>query len=120
LIASGLPLRQAALRRTVETTVEQAEVCGVLDIFQPRPTLRLRIDAAEFDFSCLGQNKTYAAADNLRTLCRELGKIFPGAARNRGAAAAAEDRFPAEARYSSPQDLEAECRWLLTLEMLKI
>ncbi|MDD5657907.1 MAG: hypothetical protein PHF00_11715 [Elusimicrobia bacterium] len=116
MITAGLPVGRAPA--PPERVVEHFDLFGVLEVHLNAPSARLRVEAAEFDYSCLGARKSYETMANFRLLCGDLAGLFPRAARNRGFSAIAAQAAPGLGRYLSQADLDAESRWLLTVGAL--
>ncbi len=118
-LATGLPmgLMGGGGKRIVEKNVESSELVYFLDIYLGRPLRRLRIDAQDFDYACLGQRKGYDAPGNFRRL---LEMLSPAAkSLNAGARGLLDSKPVRELGYDSLADLDREARWLFTLESLK-
>ncbi|MBI3554025.1 MAG: hypothetical protein HY077_16130 [Elusimicrobia bacterium] len=115
---TGLPTSLGKAKKEVQTTVETAELVFFLDLVLKDPAERLRIDAQDFDFSCLGAKKSYSAIVNFRQLLYDLADASRRAIRNRGTTILLEQKPVREMGYESLKDLERECRWLLTLAAL--
>lgn len=115
-LATGLPVGlMGGGKKEVERTIESSDLAYVLDVVAGGR--RLRVDAEDFDFSCLGERKGYDAPGNFRRLIEVLA---PSARLvNEGARALLASRPLRELGYESAEDLDAEERWLLTLAALK-
>ena len=83
------------------------------------PARRLRILAAEFDYSALGTKMSYSAELNFRALVAELEARAPAALRGKGARAILAKAPSGEMSYDSFEDVQAEERWLLALSSLE-
>src|SRR5207237_9314160 len=84
LLATGLPIKVGKKERVVEKTVESTDLVFFVDLVFKDPALRLRVDAQNFDFSCLKERKLYNVLGNLRLFVADLVKAAPGAYQNRG------------------------------------
>ncbi|MBI5240551.1 MAG: hypothetical protein HY926_08770 [Elusimicrobia bacterium] len=119
LMATGLPIGTARMRKEEKKTVPSPELWGVLDIVLKDPARRLRLFSESFDYSCLGADKVYDTLGNLRVLARRLAALWPEAGRNRGLGFILEGKPQREMGYETLDDLEREARWLLTLRTLR-
>ena len=99
--------------------VEDEKRTPFIELLFAEPAARLRIVAAEFDYSALGDRMSYSAELNFRALVEELGRRAPGALRSKGARAILAKAPSGESSYESFEDCGAELRWLLTLSALK-
>ncbi len=116
---TGMPTGIGKAKKEVQKNVESTELVFFLDLVLSDPMERLRIDAQDFDFSCLGAKKGYSAIVNFRQLLYDLSDASRGAVRNRGTTILLEQRPVREMGYESLSDLDRESRWLLTLSSLK-
>jgi hypothetical protein len=80
---------------------------------------RFRIDAQDFNFSCLKARMGYTAPQNFRILVLEMIRLCPQALKNRGAQVLLDGAAIASMGYDTIADLDRESRWLLTLDSLK-
>lgn len=119
LMATGIPIRTASMRKEEQKTVSSPELWGVLDLVLKDPDRRLRILSESFDYSCLKEDKAYDSLGNLRALARRLAALWPEAGRNRGLRFILEGKPQRDMGYASLSDLERESRWLLTLRTLR-
>ena len=119
LLATGLPIRTARMRKEEQRTVLDPELWGVLDIILRAPVRRLRVLSDGFDYSCLKEEKTYDTLSNFRALARRLAALWPEAGRNRGLRFILDGKPQRDMGYESAADLERESRWLLTLQGLR-
>ena len=71
-------------KREVEKTVENVDLVYYLDLYLDAPAEHLRIDAQDFDYSCLGAKKGYSVAVNFHQLVFDLADASKGALRNKG------------------------------------
>ena len=117
-LATGMPVGLGGGKKEVEKTVESSDLVFYLDLILADPPRRLRIDAQDFDYSCLGARKSYSALINFRQLVQDLADRAPKARRNWGAQVLLDCRPVREMGYESLEDLERECRWLATLQAL--
>ena len=119
LMATGMPIRTARMRKEVDQTVASSELWGVLDLIFPAPPRRLRVLSDRFDYSCLKEEKTYDTLSNFRALACRLAALWPEAGRNRGLRYILESKPQRDMGYEALADLERESRWLLTLRGLR-
>ena len=118
-MATGMPLNLfGGGKKEVEKTLSSSELLFYLDVYLSEPPRRLRVNAQDFDFSCLGERKGYDAAGNFRRLLESKAPL--AAALNVGARGLLDGRPVRELGYESLDDLEREARWLLTLIALKV
>lgn len=117
-LATGIPIGFGGGKKVVEKTVETSDLVYYLDLLIDSPARRLRVDAQDFDFSCLGARMGLGAAGNFRRLLVELAEKAPKAWRNRGARTLLAGEPLARLGYESLDDLGAEGRWLWTLRRL--
>ena len=82
------------------------------------PARRIRILAAEFDYTALGTKMSYSAELNFRALVCEFALHAPGALRGKGARALLAKAPSGELAYESFEDVQREERWLLALDTL--
>ena len=68
LLMTGIPLRLGPKKTETEKVVETSELVFYLDLFERKPVRRFRVDAQDFNYSCLGESMKYAATDNFRSL----------------------------------------------------
>jgi len=112
-----LPLRPRPPKEPPPATYEPA---FFVDLAWSAPRIRLRIDCHAFDYSCLKTRMGYESLGNLRRLLADLRTRAPRALLNAGADALLEGRTLAGLGHDSLEDLDRECRWLLTLRSLKL
>jgi hypothetical protein len=117
-LGTGLPIKLGGRTRKVETTKEEHSLAFYADLCYRAPFRRLRIAAANFDYSCLGERKLYQAQANLKALVGDLVRAAPGAWQNHGARILLEAKPVQTMGYGSLADLDREERWLLTLQTL--
>ncbi|MDD5628080.1 MAG: hypothetical protein PHU21_03380 [Elusimicrobia bacterium] len=120
IMASGLPIRTASMRKEEGKVVASTELRGLLDLVFVEPDRRLRVVSDDFDYSCLKDKKTFDSLSNFRLLARRLAGFWPEAGRSRGLRFILENQPQREMGYESPVDLERESRWLLTLKALRV
>lgn len=120
LMATGLPIKMPGASKEESKTIASSELTGILDIVLEKPARRLRVLSEGFDYSCLKGDKTYDTLTNLRALGRRLAALRPQAARNRGLRFILDSRPQRDMGYEALKDLERECRWLLTLQAIKL
>jgi hypothetical protein len=112
LMATGLPIRLGPKKEKAPKVERSTETKLFVEIFSATPLVRGRFNAGEFDYSCLGPKKGYAAPTNARTLLKELSEKFPEAWLNAGAQRLL-GRGSATASYQTLDDLDKEIRWLM-------
>ncbi len=115
MMTTGLPIKIGGRKRSVEKTREEQKLAFYADLLYDDPPRRLRIDAAQFDFSCLKERMLYHAQANLKLVVADLVQVAPDAWLNHGARVLLEGRPIRTMGYESLEDLEREARWLLTL-----
>ena len=118
MLGTGLPIKVGGRKRTVEKTERREALAFYSDLHYEASSRRLRIDAARFDFSCLGERMLYQGQGNLKLLIGDIVQGTPDAWRNHGARVLLEGRPIRTMGYGSLADLEREARWLLTLRAL--
>jgi len=114
-LATGLPFMKSDETRKVETR----DRALVLDLLFLAPARVLRIEAARFHYTLLGEKMSHGAEVNFVTLLEELSSRAPRALRGKGTRAMLARRTAAESMYESLEDLRREERWLLTLAALR-
>src|SRR5262249_49323086 len=117
-VVTGIPSHWVGSRRRVEKTLETPELVFYLDLVFRDPWRRLRVDAQDFDFSCLGSLKVYDVFGNVRSLTAEMTRLAPHAALNQGAQVFLGDKPVRLTGHAGLPDLDRECRWRLTLAAL--
>lgn len=115
MLTTGLPIKVGGRKRKVETTRHEGTLLFHLDLHFPELERRLRVDAAHFDFSCLGDRMLYQSQGNLRLLVADRVEAAPEAWVNHGTRVLLEGRPIRTMGYRSLDDLDREARWLLTL-----
>src|SRR6185437_11023782 len=86
MMMTGLPIRIGPKKQKNETKIERRTDDQLFfEIVGGSPPARYRIDARNFDYTCLGAKKTYSAAVNGRVLLKELAATYPDAWLNAGA-----------------------------------
>ncbi|MGK7312701.1 MAG: hypothetical protein ACN0LA_10740 [Candidatus Longimicrobiales bacterium M2_2A_002] len=114
-MTTGLPIRVGRRKRKAEGTQEERRLVFYADLHYRDVGRRARIDASQFDFSCLGDRMVYQAQANLKLLVGDLVETAPAAWLNHGARVLLEGRPIRTMGYRSLDDLDREARWLLTL-----
>jgi len=117
-MATGLPIRIGQKKKDAEVRRKPGETVSCLDILGGAPLGRWRIEAAAFDYSCLGAAKQYSALLNYSVLLKDLTGAAPQALRSRGARIVLEKKPMTEMEYPSLEAAERELRWLVTLSRL--
>lgn len=117
LAIAGVPTFGGGSREVVKR-VEESDLVFYADVVLSDPPLRLRVDAQDFDYSCLGARKGYDALGNFRTLLMVVGDAAPAAVKNKGCRYLLDGKPVRETGYEGLADLEREERWLLTLRAL--
>ena len=117
-LATGLPpsLFGVGGKKLVEKTVEQSDQVSYLEIYAGAPSRRLRLEAGDFDYSCLGPAMGFDAFGNFKKLVQGLSES--GARLNGGAKALLAGQPQRALGYEGLEDLEREARWLFTLAAL--
>lgn len=118
-LATGIPMGLGGGKKEVERKVESSDLVFYLDLVLREPAERLRIDAQDFDYSGLKAKMGYNASGNFRQLLLELTGGAKAAWANRGTQMLLDGKPVREMGYESLEDLERECRWLLTLRSLR-
>jgi hypothetical protein len=113
-LVTGIPLGGGSKKEVIKK-VESTDLLFFVDLLLEGPSERMRVDAARFDFSCLGAAMGFGALENLRRLLAALAALRPQARLNRGARILLENKPVREMGYESLADLEREQRWRLTL-----
>lgn len=107
MAVTGLPIGMGKTKE-VKKEIKTSEVSFYLDILLKGNLARLRLTSSAFDFSGLGEKKTYSSQMNFRVLCAELSAFAPGAFRNACVLAMKEGRPLTMLPYDSLADLERE------------
>ncbi|MDT8368155.1 MAG: hypothetical protein RQ745_03035 [Longimicrobiales bacterium] len=115
MMTTGLPIRIGGRKRPVEKTHDEPSLVFYADLYYANPPRGVRIDASNFDFSCLETRMLYQAQGNLKLLIGDLAGAAPEAWTNHGARVLLEGRPIRTMGYATLDDLEREARWLLTL-----
>ena len=89
-----------------------------IELIFAEPARRVRIAAANFDYSALDEKMSYSAELNFRALVAELAARAPAALRGKGARAVLAKAPSGALAYESFEELEREERWLLALAVL--
>jgi hypothetical protein len=119
MMSTGLPIKIGGGKRSVETKQDVQNLVFFADLCYESPSRRLRIEASHFDFSCLAGRMLYHAQGNLKVLIQDLVEAAPEAWLNHGSRVLLEGGPIRTMGYGSPEDLEREERWLLTLRALE-
>jgi hypothetical protein len=114
-LVTGLPL-MGGKTKTRQVTEERRT--PFIEMLFVSPARRIRIFAAEFDYTVLGPKMSYSAELNFRALVTELAARAPGALRGKGARAILAKAPSGELAYESFDDAQREERWLLALDAL--
>lgn len=114
-MVTGLPLMGG---KSKSRQVSEERRVPFIEMIFLEPALRIRILAAEFDYTALGPKMSYSAELNFRALVLELAARAPGALRAKGARAILTKAPSGELSYESFEDASNEERWLLTLSVL--
>jgi hypothetical protein len=114
-LVTGLPLMGG--KSTTRQVTEERRT-PFIELAFTNPPRRVRILAAEFDYTALGTKMSYSAELNFRVLVAELAARAPGALRSRGARAILAKAPSGELAYDSFEDVQREERWLLALDAL--
>ena len=115
-MATGLPLMGG--KEKSRQVVEERRTPFIEMLFVA-PARRVRILAAEFDYTALGAKMSYSAELNFRALVSELAANAPGALRAKGVRAILSKAPSGELAYESFEDVQREERWLLALAALE-
>ncbi|OGS05779.1 MAG: hypothetical protein A3G41_03015 [Elusimicrobia bacterium RIFCSPLOWO2_12_FULL_59_9] len=119
MMMTGLPISIGGKEREVEKSRTETDLLFYLELYLGKPLKRFRIDAQNFNFACLGEKMAHGVYPNFRTLLAELNLRAPHAGKNKGSRLMLQGASLAAMGYDSLEDLERECRWLLTLKFLK-
>lgn len=119
LMMAGLPISIGGKSREVEQKKQTTELFFYLDLYLRNPVRRFRIDAQNFDFSCLKARMGFTAHQNFRILVLEMIRLCPQAMISRGTKVLFDSAPIASMGYDSIADLDRESRWLLTLDSLQ-
>lgn len=115
-LATGLPL-MGGKEKTRQ--VREEKRTPFIDLLFVAPALRVRLLAAEFDYTALGPKMSYSAELNFRVLAAELAARAPAALRGKGARAVLAKAPSGELHYDSFEDVQREERWLSALAALE-
>jgi hypothetical protein len=116
LLTTGLPIHIGGKERTVEKTSHHSDLAFYLDLIYQNPSRRLRANAQKFDYAFLKERKLYQVFGNFKLLVGDVVKASPDAIRNHGTRVLLEGKPIQTMGYSSLEDIERECRWLLALQ----
>lgn len=114
-LVTGLPLMGG---KGKERRVTEERRTPFIELLFSAPARRVRVLAAEFDYTALGPRMSYSAELNFRALTAELAARAPGALRGRGARALLAKAPSGELSYDSFEDAQREERWLFALDAL--
>ncbi len=114
-LVTGLPLMGG---KSKTRQVPEERRTPFIEMIFVAPARRIRILAAEFDYTALGSKMSYSAELNFRALVSELAACAPAALRGRGARAILAKAPSGELAYDSFEDVQREERWLLALDTL--
>jgi len=114
-IVTGLPL-MGGKSKSREVTEERRT--AFIDLLFASPAVRVRVLAAEFDYTALGAKMSYSTELNFRALVAELAARAPAALRGKGARGVLSKAPSGELAYDSFEDVQREERWLLALDAL--
>lgn len=106
MAVTGLPIGLGKSKE-VSKTVSSTESGFRLGLLAADGT-RLRADAEDFDFSCLGPEKTYSGQTNLRLLALKLAALCGAAFFNAGLRAMRESKPLSTLPYEGEEDLDKE------------
>ena len=115
-MVTGLPLIGG---KTKTRQVSEERRIPFIEMIFTNPTRRIRILAAEFDYTALGTNMSYSAELNFRALVGDFAVRAPGALRSKGVRAILSKAPSGEMTYESFEDVQREERWLLALDTLE-
>lgn len=115
MLVTGLPLMGGKAK--TRHVAEERRLPFIEMVFAA-PARRIRIHAAEFDYTVLGPKMSYSAELNFRELVSELAARASGALRGKGARAILAKAPSGEMTYESFDDVLREERWLLALDAL--
>lgn len=107
MAVTGLPIGMGS-NKEVNKEVKGSELAFRLDLLLGGAGRRLRVTPEDFDFSCLGEKKTYSSQMNFRLLCAAAAAYAPAAAKNSGLLAILGGKPLSSLFYDSIQDLEKE------------
>lgn len=114
-LVTGIPMMGG---KTKTRQVSEERRIPFIELLFVAPARRIRIYAAEFDYTVLGPKMSYSAELNFRALVSELAARAPGALRGKGARALLAKAPSGELSYESFEDVQREERWLLALDAL--
>ena len=106
MAVTGLPIGMGKSKE-VKKEVRTSETAFLLDIIL-RKNLRLRLNPADFDFSCLKEKKTYSSQMNFYLICAELSSFAHKALKNTGLWAIIEHKPLSALPYDGMEDFEKE------------
>lgn len=114
-LVTGLPLMGG---KGTKRQVTEERRTPFIELLFASPARRVRILAADFDYSALGARMSYSAELNFRALVSELAARAPAALRGRGARVILAKAPSGELSYESFEDAQREERWLSALDAL--
>ena len=114
-MVTGLPL-MGGKSKTRQVVSERRT--PFIELVFASPAVRVRVLAAEFDYTALGAKMSYSAELNFRALVNELAARAPAALRGKGARGILSKAPSGELAYDSFEDVQREERWLLALDTL--
>jgi hypothetical protein len=114
-MVTGLPLMGG--KSTTRQVTEERRTPFIELVFTS-PAVRVRVLAADFDYTALGAKMSYSAELNFRALVIELAARAPAALRGKGARGILSKAPSGELAYESFEDVQREVRWLLALDAL--
>ncbi|MDA3792664.1 MAG: hypothetical protein PF545_03265 [Elusimicrobia bacterium] len=118
MMTTGLPIGTGKTKE-VKKTEHKTDVDYYIDIVLEEPFIYLRIDINNFDFTCLKEDIRHNIYGNFRALITKLDEMAVEAKRNQGAEFYINPNSIKQPVYSSLSDLNRECRWLTTVNVLK-
>lgn len=108
-----VPVEAADAKDSAKTAVVN-ELVITADIILKNPPRRIRINADNFAYKCLGSAKTMNSLINFKAVLALIAKHAVKAQKNRGAEIFLKNQPVRDMGYVRPQDIERELRWLLT------
>ena len=114
-LTTGLPVLGG---KTTTREIHEERRVPFIELLFVEPARRVRILAAEFDYTALGAKMSYSAELNFRALVAELAAGAPAALRSKGARAILAKAPSGEMSYESFEDVQREERWLSALSAL--
>ncbi|MDD5305374.1 MAG: hypothetical protein PHS14_19930, partial [Elusimicrobia bacterium] len=114
-LVTGIPMMGGKTK--TRQVIEERRI-PFIELLFAAPARRVRILAAEFDYTVLGPKMSYSAELNFRALVSELAARAPAALRGKGARAILAKAPSGELAYESFDDVQREERWLAALDAL--